>query len=226
DDHTLALALQKQGEEEDGVARKRAAEDKKRSQQLIARLQAMDEKMDKKRHIAPQKRRKGGQNNAVPEDGIVFKVVVDADGNTLEGDPDPDNVAHLELVKRVFEEPGLDMLGRHLTLVSVTWFVNVKLEARFEAAKELLASLGIDNSETSLFHGTAANNIQPILEGGFLIPGVSSGGKMANGKTEGYGIYLAPTASASLGYARGINKMFMCRVITGRISNEISHAKP
>ncbi|KAJ7835197.1 hypothetical protein B0H14DRAFT_2514480 [Mycena olivaceomarginata] len=228
DDHTLALALQKQWEEEDGVARKRAAEDEERSQQLIARLQAMDEKMDKKRHIAPQKRRKGGQNNAVPEDGIMFKVVVDADGNTLEGDPDPDNVA-LELVKRVFEEPGPDMLGRHLTLVSVTWFVNVKLEARFEAAKELLASLGIDNSERSLFHGTAANSIQPILEGG----------KMANGKTEGYGIYLAPTASASLGNARGINKMFMCRgtllspshnsclfwtnaisVITGRISNE------
>lgn len=42
--------------------------------------------------------------------------------------------------------------------------MNVKLEARFEAAKELLASLGIDNSETNLFHGTAANNIQPILE--------------------------------------------------------------
>jgi hypothetical protein len=93
DDHTLALALQKQWEEEDGVARKRAAEDEERSQQLIARLQAMDEKMDKKRHTAPQKRRKGGQNNAVPEDGIVFKVVVDADGNTLEGDPEPDNVA-------------------------------------------------------------------------------------------------------------------------------------
>jgi hypothetical protein len=27
------------------------------------------------------------------EKRIVFKVVVDADGNTLEGDPDPDNVA-------------------------------------------------------------------------------------------------------------------------------------
>ncbi|KAJ7933137.1 hypothetical protein B0H13DRAFT_2650567 [Mycena leptocephala] len=140
--------------------------------------------------LPPQKRRKGGQNNAVPEDGIVFKVVVDADGNTLEGDPDPDNVAQsdnfpLELVKRVFEEPGPDMLGvgtQRPRVKTVTWFVNVKLEARFEAAKELLASLGIDNGETSLFHGTAANNIQPILEGGFLIPGVSSGGKMANGK--------------------------------------------
>ncbi|KAJ7693257.1 hypothetical protein B0H14DRAFT_2309307, partial [Mycena olivaceomarginata] len=211
DDYALALALQKQWEEEDGVARTRAAEDEERSQQLIARLQAMDEKMDMKRHNATHKRRKGAQNKAVSEDGIVFKVVVDADGNTLEGEPDPDNVAHLELVKCVFEEPGPDMLGRRLTLVSVTWFVNVKLEARFEAAKELLASLGIDNSETNLFHGTAAHNFQPILEGGFLIPGVSSGGKMANGKTEGYGIYLASTASASLGYARGINKMFMCR---------------
>ncbi|KAJ7927097.1 hypothetical protein B0H13DRAFT_1861636 [Mycena leptocephala] len=234
DDYALAFALQKQWEEEDGVARKRAAEDEERSQQLIARLQAMDEKMDKKRRIGPQKRRKGGQNNAVPEDGIVFKVVVDADGNTLEGDPDPDNIAQsdnfpLELVKRVFEEPGPDMRGvgtQRLKVKTVTWFVNVKLEARFEAAKELLASLGIDNSETNLFHGTAANNIQPILEGGFLIPGVSSGSKMANGKSEGYGIYLAPTASASLGYARGINKMFMCRVVTGRVSNEISHAKP
>ena len=96
DDYELALALRKQWEEEDGVARKRAAEDEERSQQLIAHLQAMDEKMDKKRRIAPQKRRKGGRDNAVPKDGIVFKVVVDADGNTLEGDPDPDNVAQSE----------------------------------------------------------------------------------------------------------------------------------
>ncbi|KAJ7850767.1 hypothetical protein B0H14DRAFT_3137543 [Mycena olivaceomarginata] len=248
DDYALALALQKQWEEEDGVAQKRAAEDEERSQQLIARLQAMDEKMDKKRRIAPPKTTEGRSRQRRPEDGIVFKVVVDADGNTLEGDPDPDNVAQsenfrrlsqlfmltsgifsLELVKRVFEGPGPDMIGigtRRLKVKTVTWFVNVQLEARFEAAKELLASLGIDNSETNLFHGMAANNIQPILEGGFLIPGVSSGGKMANGKTEGYGIYLAPTASASLGYARGINKMFMCRVVTGRVSNEIGHAKP
>ncbi|KAJ7827085.1 hypothetical protein B0H13DRAFT_1917840 [Mycena leptocephala] len=77
--------------------------------------------------------------------------------------------------------------------------------------KELLAPW-IDNSETNLFHGTAANNIQPILEGGFLIPSVSSGDKMVNGKTEGYGIYLASTAPLLL-VRSGINKMFMCRVV-------------
>ncbi|KAJ7829074.1 hypothetical protein B0H14DRAFT_3144080 [Mycena olivaceomarginata] len=89
---------------------------------------------------------------------------------------------------------------RHLTLVSATWFVNVKLEARFEAAKELLASLGIDNSETSLFHGTAANRIQPILEGRVSDsrrPPPAAKWRMV--KLKGYGIYLAPTASASLG---------------------------
>jgi hypothetical protein len=42
--------------------------------------------------------------------------------------------------------------------------VNAKLEARFEAAKELLNSLGIDATEKNLFHGTAATNIQPILQ--------------------------------------------------------------
>ncbi|KAJ7764461.1 hypothetical protein B0H14DRAFT_3895413 [Mycena olivaceomarginata] len=106
----------------------------------------------------------------------------------------------VDIQSRVAKDPGLDAtIIVRLKIKTVTWFVNVKLEARFEAAKELLASLGIDNSETNLFHGTAANNIQPILEGGFMIPGVSSGGKMANGKTEGYGIYLAPTASVSLG---------------------------
>ncbi|KAJ7775215.1 hypothetical protein B0H14DRAFT_3588326 [Mycena olivaceomarginata] len=226
DDYALALALQKQWEEEDGVAQKRAAEDEERSQQLIARLQAMDEKMDKKRRIAPQKRRKGGRDNAVLRMVSCSKLWLTPMGTRSRVIQTP---TILELVKRVFEEPGPNMIGigtRRLKVKTVTWFVNVQLEARFEAAKELLASLGIDNSETNLFHGMAANNIQPILEGGFLIPGVSSGGKMANGKTEGYGIYLAPTASASLGYARGINKMFMCRVVTGRVSNEIGHAKP
>ncbi|KAJ7794807.1 hypothetical protein B0H14DRAFT_3556263 [Mycena olivaceomarginata] len=74
DDYTLALALQKQWEEEDGVVRKRAAEDEERSQQVIARLQAMDEKIDKKRHIATQKRRKGGQTTPSLRMGSCSKL--------------------------------------------------------------------------------------------------------------------------------------------------------
>ncbi|KAJ7835207.1 hypothetical protein B0H14DRAFT_3461563 [Mycena olivaceomarginata] len=77
------------------------------------------------------------------------------------------------------------------TAQGLTWFVNAKLEARFEAAKEVLNSLGIDTTEKNLFHGTKESNIEAIIKNGFLIPGVSPGAAMAHGSTCGVGIYLA-----------------------------------
>lgn len=47
---------------------------------------------------------------------------------------------------------------------TVHWFVNAKLESRLEKAKELLAERGIPTDERTMFHGTAAQNIQPILQ--------------------------------------------------------------
>ncbi|KAJ7457364.1 hypothetical protein FB451DRAFT_1274699 [Mycena latifolia] len=215
EDREVALALQKQWEEEDVLAQKRAAETEEKSLRLIARLQEMDASM-------AEKRRRLAQSRDVPDDGIVFQVVIDADGKTLEGDEDPDNAAHLDIVKRDFEQA----LAGGMKLKTVHWFVNAKLEARFEAAKEVLDSFGIDTTEKNLFHGTAATNIQPILKNGFLIPGVSPGIAMANGAACGVGIYLATTPLTSLGYTQGANKMFMCRVITGRSTGTVSQAVP
>lgn len=45
----------------------------------------------------------------------------------------------------------------------MTWFVNAKLEARFEAAKEVLNSFGIDTTERNLFHGTREPNVDAII---------------------------------------------------------------
>ncbi|KAJ7698699.1 hypothetical protein B0H17DRAFT_1050445 [Mycena rosella] len=215
EDRALALALQKQWDDEDAFARERAAETEEQSLRLIQRLQKMDESVT-------EKRRKLAQSRDVPDDGIVFQVVIDADGKTLEGDEDPDNAAHLDIVKRDFEQA----LADGLKLKTAHWFVNAKLEARFEAAKETLSSLGIDTTERNLFHGTDATNIQPILRNGFLIPGVSPGVAMVNGAARGIGIYLATTPLTSLGYTRGANKMFMCRVITGRTTPQSSHTIP
>ncbi|KAJ7722662.1 hypothetical protein DFH07DRAFT_856748 [Mycena maculata] len=214
-DHAVALALQKKWEEEDALAQKRAAETDEKSRRLIERLQKMDEKM-------AQKRRKLAKGREVPEDGIVYHVVIDADGNTIEGEDDPDNAARLELVKSDFDQA----LRSGLKLKNVHWFVNAKLEARFEAAKELLNSLGVDTTERNLFHGTAEKNIQPILEGGFLIPGVSQGIQMVHGAACGKGIYLGMDPNISFGYCQGATKMFMCRVITGRSTQTISQAIP
>ncbi|KAJ7101394.1 hypothetical protein B0H15DRAFT_410554 [Mycena belliarum] len=215
DDRAVALALQRQWEAEDQVAQKKAAETEEQSMRLIARLQAMDASM-------AEKRARLAQSRDVPDDGIVFQVVIDAEGKTLEGDEDPDNAAHLDIVKRDFEQA----IAGGLKLKTLHWFVNAKLEARFEAAKATLNALGIDATERSLFHGTAAPNIQPILKSGFLIPGVSPGIQRAHGAACGIGIYLATTPTTSLGYTQGANKMFMCRVITGRSTPDISQAIP
>jgi hypothetical protein len=86
DDHAIALALQKKWEEEDALAQKHAAETEEKSLRLIARLQEMDQKV-------AEKRQKLAKREDVPDDGIVFRVKIDAEGNTIEGDDDPDNAA-------------------------------------------------------------------------------------------------------------------------------------
>ncbi|KAJ6530327.1 hypothetical protein B0H19DRAFT_967921 [Mycena capillaripes] len=214
-DHAIALALQKKWEEEDQLAQQRATETDKKSLRLISRLQKMDQSLT-------EKRRKLAKKEDVPDDGIVFQVTIDAEGKTIEGDDDPDNAAHLEIVKRDFEQA----LAGGLKVKTVQWFVNAKLEARFEAAKEVLSSFGIDTTERNLFHGTAATNIQPILKNGFLIPGVSRGISKAHGSSCGVGIYLATNSATSLGYTQGATRMFMCRVITGRSTDKVCQKRP
>ncbi|KAJ6513651.1 hypothetical protein C8R47DRAFT_616839 [Mycena vitilis] len=215
----VALALKKEGQEQDALARDRAAALDERITGTASHRHDTDENAAPKRRKTAKKKNK---KDDVPEDGIVFQVAMDSEGNTIEGDDDPDNAAHFELVKRDFEQA----LSFGLKVKTVRWFVNAKLEARFEAAKELLESLNIDTTERSLFHGTADANIEPILKRGFLIPGVARGVRKANGSAEGLGIYLAAVPSTSFGYCKGAWRMFMCRVITGRSTSQICRKRP
>jgi hypothetical protein len=52
-----------------------------------------------------------------------------------------------------------------------------------------------------MFHGTAAKNIQPILEGGFVIPKAGGRVQMAHGAAYGPGIYLGCSPAISAGCA-------------------------
>ncbi|KAJ7670193.1 hypothetical protein DFH06DRAFT_1468823 [Mycena polygramma] len=216
----IALALQKEGQEEEvALARDCAAALDERSTGTTSHCQNTDENVAPKRRKTAKKKTK--KDDAL-DDGIVFEVTIDSEGNTIEGDDDPDNAAHFKLVKRDFEQA----LSFGLKVKTVRWFVNAKLEARFEAAKEILESLNIDTTERSLFHGTADANIEPILKGGFLIPGVTRGVRKANGAAYGLGIYLAVVPSTSFVYCQGAWRMFMCRVITGRSTSQICRKRP
>ncbi|KAJ7929790.1 hypothetical protein B0H13DRAFT_2537801 [Mycena leptocephala] len=112
------------------------------------------------------------QSKDVLDDGIVFKVIIDADGKILEGPDDPDNATHLDLVKRNFEAA----LAGGLRLKNARGTIR---------GGQALNSFAINTIERNLFHGTAAENIELILKNGFLIPGVSPGVAMVHGSTCG-----------------------------------------
>ncbi|KAG5643393.1 hypothetical protein DXG03_001008 [Asterophora parasitica] len=144
------------------------------------------------------------------KEGIVFSVVVNAADNTLhDGSPaHPDDLERFEPWKKLCEGNGLKVKKCDIL---VHWFVNYELEKRFEAACDKLEQvMGKRSEELQLFHGTAAPNIESILNGGFRIGGVGDQ-RVVNGTAMGYGIYFATHAATSLGYAMGGNKIFACR---------------
>ncbi|THU75973.1 hypothetical protein K435DRAFT_974630, partial [Dendrothele bispora CBS 962.96] len=139
------------------------------------------------------------------EEGIVFRVVVNADGTLEDGTPaHPDDIARFEPWRQNFEAGGQKVKRFH-------WIVNYELEKRFEAARDDLRNLlGEEPEEIRLWHGTASANIDSILKGGFRIGGMN-GHPVQHGAALGRGIYLAKNGSMSVGYAMGADRIFGCR---------------
>ncbi|KAJ7893923.1 hypothetical protein B0H14DRAFT_2559548 [Mycena olivaceomarginata] len=149
-----------------GPSRNRNPEMQKSPLEILGCLQLL--KIGVESHAGSQQTHLLAQSKDVPDDGIVFKVIIDADSKTLEGPDDPDNATHLDLVKRDFEAA---LAGG--------------LRLKNGKCGEALNSFAIDTIERNLFHGTAAENIELILKNGFLIPGVSPGVAMVHGSTCG-----------------------------------------
>ena len=113
-----------------------------------------------------------------PQEGIVFRVVVNADGNLEDGSSaHPDDLDRFEPWRQLFEKGSNCKVKRctdESTAVmmletdslpyppsSVHWIVNYELEKRFEEARvKLREILGCEPEEKQLFHGTSAANIE------------------------------------------------------------------
>ncbi|KAL1698759.1 hypothetical protein EV121DRAFT_284575 [Schizophyllum commune] len=149
------------------------------------------------------------------KEGIVFRVVVNADGNLADGSPaHPDDLARFEPWRQLFER------GSTCKVKRFHWIVNCELEKRFEEARvKLREIMGCEPEEKHLFHGTSAENIDSILNEGFRIGGVGKH-RITNGSVLGYGIYLAQDGMTSMGYAAGADRIFACRVLLGRVTHD------
>jgi len=70
------------------------------------------------------------------------------------------------------------------------------------------------------FHGTAGNIHESICSRGLLIPGQNNDIKVVNGSAHGNGVYIAKLNNPwlSQGFARGVNKMFVCGVVDDAVN--------
>ncbi|KAL1716561.1 hypothetical protein EV715DRAFT_275002 [Schizophyllum commune] len=154
------------------------------------------------------------------KEGIVFRVVVNADGNLEDGSPaHPDDLDRFEPWRQLFEK------GSNCKVKRFHWIVNYELERRFEEARvKLREIMGCEPEEKQLFHGTSAANIESILNEGFRIGGVGKH-RITNGTALGYGIYLAQDGMTSMGYAAGADRIFACRVLPGRVTHDLAESK-
>lgn len=106
--------------------------------------------------------------------------------------------------------------GGH-AVTQVEYVINPPFLAAFEAKeREFTERYGADGVHTILaFHGTTNDaNIESILANNFDITRLA-----ANTGNRGYfgaGIYFSEVARGSLGYARGHNKLLLCKLLTGR----------
>ncbi|KAL1712312.1 hypothetical protein EV715DRAFT_278064 [Schizophyllum commune] len=187
-----------------------------RPPKITKRKLAADERLARK--LAAQERKEYEALRKQIEkkkEGIVFRVVVNADGNLDDGSPaHPDDLDRFEPWRQLFER------GSTCKVKRFHWIVNYELEKRFEEARvKLREIMGCEPEEKQLFHGTSAENIDSILNEGFRIGGVGKH-RITNGSLLGYGIYLAQDGMTSMGYAAGADRIFACRVLLGRVTHD------
>ena len=97
------------------------------------------------------------------------------------------------------------MLRRRV--MEINYYENDDLTLRFYLCKEDFERCSIPTEELLLCHGTEPENVQPIMEEGFLL-------SMCKRFVHGFGIYFADEAERSKCHG-GRNSLLLCRVLTG-----------
>ena len=93
------------------------------------------------------------------------------------------------------------------TIIKIEVADSPKLKKIYEQRRlELTKVLGHHPDEIAVFHGTTAAAIQPIVNAGF-----SPNHRLHN--AYGVGTYFALNPEVSVGYCRGHNQMFLCKVL-------------
>ena len=118
--------------------------------------------------------------------------------------------------------PKKQVTNSYDSIESITYIKNKTLEAVYENRKEIFKHENkVDSNknvnEVLLFHGTAIQNIESIIENNFLIDCFPHTDGEENGRKKsmlfGRGIYFSELPGVSLMYGRGL---LLCKVLLGK----------
>jgi hypothetical protein len=98
------------------------------------------------------------------------------------------------------------------TVVAIDVYVNPTVQRVYDQTKRSFASHGKPSSEVVVFHGTAQQNIVPIMTTGFKVGG--AGVAVANGTAYGRGVYSAVGPNTPMGYA-STNSVILAMALPG-----------
>ncbi len=125
-----------------------------------------------------------------------------------------------QVLYRLAESQFLRMLanlpqGRSYSVKQIEYYVNPKLEKRFEKKKkEYDERYGPKGHESRLvFHGTLAASIDSIMTGGFRLDRV---GSATDSGWYGAGIYFSEQTAMSINYDKSGQRLILCQCLLGK----------
>jgi hypothetical protein len=110
------------------------------------------------------------------------------------------------------------LVGGQRRVTQVDYYVSPVTTQQFRAKEAALQQMGVSTDKTWVFHGTAAQNLPPIMSTGFLIGGRDVA--VAVGTACGHGVYSATGPDAGpIGYAGASNSVILAQGLKGRCKN-------
>ncbi|KAL4222664.1 hypothetical protein ACF0H5_018705 [Mactra antiquata] len=115
-------------------------------------------------------------------------------------------------------------------LTKVEYVVNPELAKEFKKCRENLKKTRGDEFSYPVlaFHGTEVQNIIPICETGFKIPGDSGHKHRTDTGWYGKGVYFSEYPAYCMGYIQGATKFLLCQVLPGKVfqCTKLIHGAP
>ncbi|XP_041366331.1 uncharacterized protein LOC121381203 [Gigantopelta aegis] len=217
---SLVKSFSQMSENERKELIKKAFEMKQKLQKELEETKKQVEEKDKQLNTLQEQVNRGlllveGEEAALEGDKTVY-FTLEAERVYKEGSAAQ---IHFRLAESQFYRLTSGPSAQIYRVSKVEYVVNPKTQKLFKEARETLKKTrGEEYSYPVLaFHGTQQNNITPICETGFKVPGDTDFKHSTDTGWFGKGVYFSEFPGYSIGYIKGATKLLLCQVLTGKV---------